>query len=279
MVTTNCLNSQNDNCDVEQITCFILIPFSEPFTRYYKEIIKPAVEQIDAVPLRGDSLFRPSPIVDDIWQMIQDANVVVAEMTGRNPNVFYELGLAHAIGKPVILISETISDVPFDLQSLRVILYNKDDPAWGATLRESLVASLRETLRNTRAAVPPMFRKRVISQAPEDTEISVRLSAIEAAVSRLVLRPLSFDLPSPDVLAVLTPRQLQVLDLVGVGLPTREIAVQLNLSTRTVEIYKARIKEKLGLDNYADMIVFARRASVALTQSGNNLGQGSDCET
>lgn len=67
----------------------------------------------------------------DIWKMIQEAKVLVAELTEKNANVFYELGLAHALGKPVVLIADNLGDVPFDLQSLRVIIYNKNDPASG----------------------------------------------------------------------------------------------------------------------------------------------------
>ena len=123
-------------------TCFVLMPFKEPFDTYFTMIFEPAVIGVNLVPRRGDSLFRPSPIMADIWQMIQDAKVLVAEMTEKNANVFYELGLAHALGKPVILVSETIEDVPFDLQPLRVILYNKSDPAWGVKLKGNLAASL-----------------------------------------------------------------------------------------------------------------------------------------
>jgi hypothetical protein len=72
--------------------------------------------------------------------------------TGKNLNVFYELGLAHAIGKPIVLISESMDEVPFDLQSLRVVTYNKDHPeassrvrASGHRLRFSPLYSLRHT--------------------------------------------------------------------------------------------------------------------------------------
>jgi hypothetical protein len=59
----------------------------------------------------------------DIWSAIHAARIVVADCTGRNPNVFYEIGLAHAIGRYTILISQSIDDVPFDLRHLRIILY------------------------------------------------------------------------------------------------------------------------------------------------------------
>jgi hypothetical protein len=83
-------------------TCLVLMPFKEPFDTYFLSIIQPGVKSAELEPLRGDSLFRPSPIMADVWQMIQDSKVLVADLTEKNANVFYELGLAHAIGKPVV---------------------------------------------------------------------------------------------------------------------------------------------------------------------------------
>ncbi len=165
--------------------CFVLMPFKEPFDTYYKLIIEPAVTKAGLKPQRGDSLFLPTPIMGDIWSMIQDAKVLVAEFTGKNPNVFYELGLGHAIGKPIVLISETMDDVPFDLQALRVILYNKDDPKWGEKLRTDIVAALKATVSEPVKAVPTMFRKKVKSQAPADSDLSVRLLSLERQVASL----------------------------------------------------------------------------------------------
>jgi hypothetical protein len=70
--------------------------------------------------------------MDQIWHGISTAKVLVAELTERNPNVLYELGLAHALKKPVVLVSSTEKDVPFDLQHIRVIYYDVMDPFWGA---------------------------------------------------------------------------------------------------------------------------------------------------
>ncbi|TOG72748.1 hypothetical protein CGI95_24895, partial [Vibrio parahaemolyticus] len=97
------------------------MPFAEPFETYYKRIIKPAIDENDLYTARGDSLFRSTHIMDDIWNSIKDATLVVAELTGKNPNVYYELGLAHALKKPAILIASNIDDVPFDLRPLRVL--------------------------------------------------------------------------------------------------------------------------------------------------------------
>lgn len=74
----------------------------------------------------------------DIWDGIKKAKILIAELTGRNPNVMYELGLAHAIEKPVILLTQDINDVPFDLRSLRCIVYNTKEPEWANKLREEI---------------------------------------------------------------------------------------------------------------------------------------------
>jgi hypothetical protein len=173
-------------------TCFVLMPFSDPFDMYYRAIFEPAVKSVNLKPLRGDSLFRPSPIMADVWSMIRDAKVILAELTTKNANVFYELGLAHAIGKPVVLVAESMDDVPFDLQQLRVLLYNKNDPAWGEILQDAIKRSIEETLAEPVEAVPSMYRKKVKSQAPEDSEINVRLDKLERMVRSLTFHNFNF---------------------------------------------------------------------------------------
>ena len=160
-------------------TCFVMMPFKDPFNVYYQSIFKPAIMVADLEPVRTDDMFRPSVIVADLWQIIQDCKVLLAELTTKNANVFYELGLAHAIGKPVILVSETMDDVPFDLQQLRVLLYDKDDPVWGEKLTKGITNALKETLASAIEAVPGIFRKKVESQAPKQDATSARIEALE----------------------------------------------------------------------------------------------------
>lgn len=166
-------------------TCFVISPFGEPFDTYFVHIVKPALEECGLYAIRGDSLYRPTTIVDDIWQGIRDAKLLIAELTDRNPNVFYELGLAHAISKPVILISKSIDDVPFDLRSIRVLVYDKDHPDWGNKLRSSLVKSIREVLKSPTSAIPTTFKQAVRHNVPEESETLMRLEALEAMVHRL----------------------------------------------------------------------------------------------
>ena len=174
-------------------SCFVMIPFKDPFDLYYSSIYKPAIESANMKPIRADDLFRPSVIVSDIWSMIRDADVLIGELTFKNANVFYELGLAHAIGKPVILVSETMSDVPFDLQQLRVLLYNKDNPSWGEALKADIKNSILEVLDDPIEAVPTIFRKKIESFAPEQDVILSRVDELESQVRFLRMQ---FSMPS-----------------------------------------------------------------------------------
>jgi hypothetical protein len=74
-------------------------------------------------------------------------------MTTKNPNVFYELGLAHALEKPVVLVSSNQDDVPFDLRHIRVILYDQTDPFWGQKLIDKLADNVRSALGNPEDAI------------------------------------------------------------------------------------------------------------------------------
>jgi hypothetical protein len=169
-------------------TCFVIMPFKSPFDLYYKTLYIPAIKDAKLKHVRADDLFRPSAIVSDLWKMIQDAEVILAELTTKNANVFYELGLSHAIGKPVILISETMDDVPFDLQQLRVITYDKDDPDWGDNLKANITSSIKETLESPVEAVPSIFRKKVQSHAPIQSETIARIQDLEDQM-RMLRRP------------------------------------------------------------------------------------------
>ncbi len=103
-------------------TCFVMMPFGEWPDKYYRDIFIPAIKDAGLEPVRGDELYHTGSVVEQIWDQIEKAKLLIADLTGRNPNVFYELGLAHAAIKPVVFTAANIDDVPFDLRHLRVIL-------------------------------------------------------------------------------------------------------------------------------------------------------------
>jgi hypothetical protein len=136
--------------------CFVMMPFTSPIGAYYESIYKPAIEKAKLKPDRADAdLYGTGKIVDQIWKGITSARVLLAELTNRNANVLYELGLAHALHKPVILVCSKSNedDVPFDLRHVRVIYYDKDDPFWGTKLLEKVAENILSVLQDPKDAV------------------------------------------------------------------------------------------------------------------------------
>jgi hypothetical protein len=138
--------------------CFIMMPFGPWFDRYYKEIYQPACKDAGLEPIRADSLFSSGSVMEQIWEQIKNSKVLLAELTGKNPNVFYELGLAHAARKPVVFVTADIDDVPFDLRHLRVVVYDIRDPAWAQKLRAEIVAYLKNAKTDPTKSIPQPFR-------------------------------------------------------------------------------------------------------------------------
>lgn len=135
-------------------TVFVMMPFAEPLGSYYAAVYQPAIEKAKLTAVRADAeIFGTGKIIDQIWTGIQDARVLVAELTGRNPNVLYELGLAHALHKPVVLVSSNKDDVPFDVQHVRVIYYDTRDPFWGTKLIDKVAENILSALKNPDEAI------------------------------------------------------------------------------------------------------------------------------
>lgn len=144
--------SSNDSTSGE--SCFVMQPFAGALGSYYESIFKPAIEQAGMIPVRADAdIFATGKIVDQIWRGINSAKVLVAELTSKNPNVFYELGLAHALRKPVVLVSSNEEDVPFDLRHIRVIVYDQTDPFWGTKLIDKVADNIRSAVDNPEDAI------------------------------------------------------------------------------------------------------------------------------
>src|SRR5215467_3614767 len=199
-------------------TCFVMMPFGPQFDRYYRNIFVPAIDHSGLTPVRGDSIFGPSAIVKDIWQLLKESTMALADLTGRNPNVFYELGLAHAIGKPVILVTSNRDDVPFDLQGLRVIVYDKDDENWGIVLQSAIERSMAEILRDPTRAVPATFADRglqacLVGEDPLQLEVrrlaeevrAIRLGGVNLAGANLRGESGVQDMASESILATVFP--------------------------------------------------------------------------
>jgi nucleoside 2-deoxyribosyltransferase len=118
------------------------MPFGDRLlNEIFEDIVRPAVHTSNTECQRGDDVFGSNVIMEDILKSIKEAGIVVADLTGRNANVFYEVGLCHALGKKVLLLAQSIDDVPFDLRHRRVLLYENTFHG-GALLAKKLKASM-----------------------------------------------------------------------------------------------------------------------------------------
>lgn len=107
------------------IKAFVVMQFTPEFNDLYSEVIKPTVEKFGIECVRADDIYTSDSILAEITQSIIESIFVIADITPNNPNVFYEVGYAHAINKPVILLSDNQRDkLPFDISGFRVILYS-----------------------------------------------------------------------------------------------------------------------------------------------------------
>ena len=103
---------------IDEGLVFVLAPFEEPFNTVYEDHIKPSVERFGGLRCsRADDIYDNRPIMEDIWKAINEARIIISDLSGKNPNVFYETGIAHTIGKEVVLITQSMADVPFDLRT------------------------------------------------------------------------------------------------------------------------------------------------------------------
>lgn len=135
-------------------TCFVVMPFGPPLGSHYSLIFEPAIRKTGLRPVRADDeIFATGKIMDQVWAGINGAKVLVAELTSRNPNVYYELGIAHALQKPVVLVSSNEEDVPFDVRHIRVIYYDVTDPFWGEKLLNKVAENVLSALGNPEEAI------------------------------------------------------------------------------------------------------------------------------
>ncbi len=114
--------------------CFVVAPIGEPNTdirkrsdQVLKHIVRPAVEPLGYEVLRADKIAEPGLITSQVIQHVLEDSLVVADLTDRNPNVFYELALRHAVRKPLVQLVRTGEKLPFDIAGMRTISVDHED--------------------------------------------------------------------------------------------------------------------------------------------------------
>lgn len=140
---------------VEPDLVSVMMPFAKEFAPVY-EAIKRACALNTLRCLRADDIWEESAIIQDIFNIVFRAQVVIVDFTGKNPNVMYETGIAHTLGKHVIPITQSVADVPFDVTHHRALKYLPNGEGMVA-LEQALAIKLRQFSVQARqpALVPP----------------------------------------------------------------------------------------------------------------------------
>lgn len=123
-----------------QMDIFMVMPFEEPYNSIYHDLIVPIANELNLVIKRGDEFAsQRGIIISEVWAAMNGCRMVIADASLPNPNVYYELGIAHTLGKPTILLTDTqdFDTVPFDIQHLRFVGYENSIEG-GNKLREDL---------------------------------------------------------------------------------------------------------------------------------------------
>ena len=139
----------------DEFFAFVLMPFDKAFDDIYKLGIKETATALGILAERVDEQIFTEGILERIYRQIELADVVVADMTGQNPNVFYEVGYAHAKGKLCILLTQKAEDIPFDLKHHRHIVYGSSIGQLRTQLAEEMAWAKDQidTIRSSRIKV------------------------------------------------------------------------------------------------------------------------------
>lgn len=126
----------------EKIDVFVLMPFNAKMEKVYTNHIKKLGEELGLTIRRADDIFAPGPFMEKVWDGICSAQLILADCTQKNPNVFYEIGMAHTVGKKVVLITRSEKDIPSDIKHYDYIPYVYD-PEGAEQLIEKLRAFIK----------------------------------------------------------------------------------------------------------------------------------------
>lgn len=167
--------------DEHDLDIFVLMPFRDGLAPIFRAI-KAVARRHSLTIRRADSLAKPGNVVEHVWEEINNAELIVADLTGANANVFYELGLAHAVGKPTILLSRSKHSGVFDVATLRQIRYQLSRS--GLVKFRSEISEIFQAVSEAkvlRAGIPREApRQRQILAAPPESRARERATRDEA---------------------------------------------------------------------------------------------------
>lgn len=140
------------NFIINESLCFVMMPFNRPWSGSIFKYLNTVFKNYNFEIKRADSVAGPN-IMEDIWRLINESRIVIADITGNNPNVLYELGVAHTLGKNIILLTQTLGEIPFDISNYRHIVYEGDSRAF-EVLETELPKHIENILKESPTGIP-----------------------------------------------------------------------------------------------------------------------------
>ena len=170
--------------------CFVIAPLGEPESetrkrsdQVLKHVIKPAVSNAGYNAVRADEIDKPGIITSQVIQHIVNDDLVIADLTERNPNVFYELAIRHAIAKPFVQLMRKGEQIPFDVAATRTIFVDHQDLDSVAEAKDQIVDQIRELERDPSDIETPISVSLDLqllrqSEKPEDRSLADLVAAV-----------------------------------------------------------------------------------------------------
>ena len=120
------------------------MPFADKFKEVYGTHMVDVVRRQGLTIGRADDSYSSGPAMLKVWNGIYNASAIISDCTGQNPNVFYEMAIAHAMNKPTILITQNEKDIPFDIKQLDYIFYNTETEKQLNEFRDKLKKAIKD---------------------------------------------------------------------------------------------------------------------------------------
>lgn len=179
-------------------SCFVICPIGHldsPERKRSDEILKfiisPACEKFNYTTLRADKISDPGFITTQIIDYVLESDLVIADLTDCNPNVFYELGVRHSIGKPFILMIDADQKIPFDVSNLRVVHFKHDNLTSAYNAKNEIIEFIKQINAPNFKVQSPVsesvyLRKLQSSPNPVDHDIASIISSINDIKTEMI---------------------------------------------------------------------------------------------
>ncbi|MGM7839107.1 hypothetical protein [Yersinia enterocolitica] len=196
-IIDNANEAEIDELNISEKTCFVIMPIADVpsyesghFNRVYQHLIAPACKRAGFKPIRADEVNSSNMIVLDILKKIVECDMAICDLSSRNPNVLYELGLRQAFNKKTVLIKDRITTSPFDVQAFR---YAEYDNSLRVDYVQNEIVSLAASIKSTYEAqndVNSIVQLLQIEPAKigEKTQLSTTDTIILTAIKNLTNR-------------------------------------------------------------------------------------------